>query len=297
MVQISTPETLEVGSLVGSGLDNMYLRVFEKFEGEAELHSSFISRWDGASFKLIRRFDYEVVDIALDDDGSLHVLGSIGQYLVLRDGEWVQISEGVKPEQRVSSLRLIDGASYALGTRGMFFRLERDNWQGINTGLSRAALRDLIKTENGELMFCATKGGLGRIDIDGRVNIIDANTNVNLLGLMQVSGRVLVCGARSTLFAIEDEEIEVFVDAVGPRTFFRFCAHDARVYISATNSVIEFSDGNLDQVSDIQSFRLTSIGSELFNETIDRVYMQIENQWSEFPVWLDLPERESAQIQ
>lgn len=297
MVQISTPETLEVGSLVGSSSDNIYLRIFEKFEGEAELHVSFISRWDGNKFKLIRRFDYEVVDIALDDDGALHVLGSIGQYLVLRDQEWAQISEGVKPEQRVSSLRLIDGVSYALGTRGMFFQLEGDSWRGTDTGLTRAALRDLIATENGGLMFCATRGGLGRIDKDGNVKIIDANTNVNLLSLTRHSGRVFVCGARSTLFAIEDEEIEVFTDAGGPRTFYRFCAHNARVFISATNSVIEFNGGDLDQVFDIQSFRLTNIGSELFNETIDRVYIQVENQWSEFPVWLNIPERESAQAQ
>jgi len=297
MVQIITPQTLEVGSLVGSCPDNMYLRVFEKFEGEAELQVSYISHWDGNQFKLIRRFEFEIVDIALDDSGSLHVLGQTGQYLVLRDGEWSQLADGVEPKQRVSVLRLIDGTSFALGTRGMLFQLNGGNWEGIDTGLPHAALRDLLKIENGHLMFCTTKGGLGRIDGDRNVQLIDAHTNVNLLGLVSVSNGILVCGAKSILFTIKRDEIEVFEDSAGPRTLYRFCKFGDQLLLSATNSILEYTDGNLSLFSDIQSFRLSSIGSDLFNETIDQVLLRVKDGWMDFPVWLDLPDRESAQIQ
>ena len=290
MARISTPDTLEVGSLVGTSPQNMFLRLFEKFDGEAQMRRSFIAHWDGASYQLQRDFDYQIADLAMQGDNKLLVLASDGALFSLSEGAWASIAPPLGERTRVTQLRILQSGIYALGKQ-MIYQLVDGSWESRDTSLQRAMIFDLAEEPNGQLIVCGQRGALAKLHTDGSVEQLDSQTNVNLISICLRSNRTLVCGQKSTLLELTDDEYSIIPDDAGPRTFYRFCLYQDRLLISATSAILELKSDVLEEAWPRQSFALVQIGDSLFNRTLNTIELFQDGKWVEFPVWLDIPDR------
>ena len=294
MLRISTPDTLEVGKIVGKDPNNLFLRVFEKFEGEAELRHSYISHWDGHTFKILREFDYEIVDIEIDAEGTLHVLAHNGRYFRYAFGHWDTISEGLP--DRVIQIKLLPSGVYALG-KGKVYHLQGSDWLSIDTGFDRSLIFDLFQKNTDTLLFCGMQGALGEISKDGTVTLAEVPTNANLVSFWSLGSKVLICGGRSSLLIWYNDEVVPVATDLDTYNFFRFCEYNGRLLISTAKAIVEYTNESVEIAYEISSFRLYNFDNNLFSHGIDRIFRLIEENWFEFPVWLEIPETESARTQ
>lgn len=294
MARISTPDTLEVGTIVGTRFERLFLRVFEKFENEAELFTSHVSYWDGEDFRLLRTFDREIVDIAFAPDGALLALDSRGALFALAESEWSQLCGPVDPPQRVSVLRVLGERIFALGERGAFFERQGADWRIVDLGLGRRGLRDLMARGDGGVVVCGTRGTFGHVSASGDVEIVDLGTNANLLSLFADGDDILVCGAKSTLLRVSGSEAAIIADEGGPRTLSRFAAWDGLTLVTAANAILSLDGDTLAEFAPLPSFRLTATHDALFNHSVDAVQVLRDGTWEDFPVWLDIPDRPDA---
>lgn len=296
MARISTPETLEVGTLIGKNSDNLYLRVFEKFDGEAQMRRSFVAHWDGSDFHLLRDFDFQIADLELLADGTLVVLASTGELFSYVDGAWDNLAGPLEPVGRVTQLRILPSGIFALG-KGLVYQLDGTNWTARESSYQRAMIFDMIEERDGSLLICGQRGAAARLLVDGTVTQLELPTNANLTNIHQDSSGTLFCGAKSTLIQLLDDEVAIFTDAAGPRNFYRFCVFEGRVLLSAMSAILEFGADGLEEAWPNQSFALISIGDRLFNRALTKIEVLKEGVWEDFPVWLDLPDVSTAQSQ
>jgi len=178
MAVLKTPDTLEIGSIIGTNSGALYFRAFEVFRDDAIMSRTYIARWVNHTVELLGVFDFEVCDVQLDDLDKLHILGSNGQYSIYDDNAWHELFTGFEPSYRVSALRLIDSKAYALGTYGMLFEWNIEGWEAISLGLEGSALRDLVSLEDNSLVFCGTNGAFGFLQ-DGSVDLVELPTSAH----------------------------------------------------------------------------------------------------------------------
>lgn len=289
MARLSLPKTLEVGSFVGTSPDDLFFRLFEKVRGEADTSRTFVCHWDGATLQLLRQFERELCDLALDAEGTLHALGKHGEYDTHRDGQWAARHDGF--QEIALLLRLLPGGVYALGV-GAVHRFHEGAWTKIELTPDDAMVFDLLQVGD-EMVVCGSDGLLGRIDASQRFHALASGTPVNLNCLALHSERVLVCGGRSTLLELRGDTVVPLTQPGDDVDFYDLCPVGEALFIATDAGVEKRVGDHREVVHDEYTMRLSAFGRRLVRQGYDDVSILNADEWIDFPVSFEF-EREPA---
>lgn len=289
MARLTLPKTLEVGTITGSSHDDLFLRVFERHRGETDTARTFVCQWNGEAFTLVRRFEHQLADLAIDGEGALHVLGKHGEYDVYRGGQWAPKHAGIPG--LTTQLRLLPSGTYALGW-GAVHRFDGGAWTRLEVGGDEAMVFDLLEVDDA-LVVCGSDGLLGRLDGSGHFHPVATGTPVNLTRLTQHEGRLLVCGGRSTLLELRGDRLAPRWERDDDVDLNDLCTFDGALLVASDEGIDKVVGAHRERLHDDYTSRLGVFGDRLFRQGFDDVSVLSGDAWADFPVWLDV-EREPS---